>query len=149
MTKLEVALFFEIPDIEDEKRTRFDDTLREKIFECNKEEYAGICETMEELGYYGVRLYPFCAKAEDDEGLKKALRWISDNSLLIKSLLEEYNVNIQLGVKFLVGDSLAEALGFFGGSSLALVFAPNDLELLKEHKIGMKVTAEYCDSIDD
>lgn len=149
MTKLEVVLLFEIPDIEDEKRTRFDDTLREKFFKCNEEEYAGICESMEEMGYFGVRLYPFCAKAEDDEGIKKALRWISDNSLLIKSLLEEYNVNIQLGVKLLVGDSLAEALGFFAGSPLALVFSPNDLELLKEHKIGIKVTAEYCDSIDD
>ena len=88
-------------------------------------------------------------KNELDEGIKKALRWISDNALLIKSLSEEYNVNIQLGVKFLIGDSLMEALGFFAGSPLALVFSPNDLELLREHKIGIKVTAEYCDSIDD
>ena len=149
MTKLDVVLLFEIPDVEDEKQTRFDHTLREKLFKCNEEEYAGICESMEELGYYGVRLYPFCAKREDSGGLKKALLWIADNSELIKRILDEYSTSIQLCVKFWVGDSWADVLGVSSGYPLELAFSPNDLELLKEHKISIKVTAEYCDSIDD
>lgn len=149
MTKMEIMMVFDVSDVEEEKIESLDGILREKICKCDKEEYSSLCELMEEKGYYDVRLFPFCAKAEDDAGLKKALRWISDNSLLIKSLLEEYSVSIQLGVKFLVGDSMAEALGFFAGYPLELVFSPNDLELLKEHKIGVKLTAQYCDSIDD
>ena len=136
--------------IGDEKQRSLDSVLREKVFGCTEEEYEWLCEQMEARGYFDERVYPFCAEAEDsDEGLQKALRWISDNSLLIKSLLEEYNVSIQLGVNFLVGDSMAEALGYFAGYPLELVFTPDDLELLKEHRISMKLTAQYCDSMDD
>ncbi len=149
MTKVEIALFFDIEDVEDKKTDYLDNILREKVYMCDEEEYSELCESMEEKGYCGVRLYPFCAKAEDEEGLKKALLWISENSQLIKNIAEETGVNIQLVIKFLVKNDLMSILGFFAGHPLELVFSSKDLQLLKDHNIDLKVTAEYSNDIDD
>lgn len=133
----------------DEKQISLDSVLREKVFGCTEEEYEWLCEKMEEQGYFDERVYPFCAEAEDsDEGRQKALRWISENSELLKNLVEEYDTCIQLSVKLLVGDSLAEALGFGEVSPLGLVFSADDLALLQEHKIKLRISAEYTDDID-
>lgn len=146
MTKAEIALLFEVGF---ENQVDLDKTLREKVFQCTEEVYERLCEQMEDLGYFGIRLYPFCAKADDDEGLKKALRWIAENSELLKNINQEHNPGIQLSVKFLVGDSWADTLGVFTGYPLQLAFSPDDLELLKDNKIELKVTANYTNSIDD
>ena len=149
MTKMEIMIAFDVSDLEEEKLESLDDVLREKIYKCDEEEYSSLCESMEEKGYYGVRLFPFCAKSDDEEDLKKALSWISDNSQLIKNLVEEINVNIQLVIKFLVKNDLMSILGLFAGYPLELILSSNDLDLLKDHNIDLKVTAEYSDDIED
>lgn len=149
MTKMEIMIAFDLNDVEDKKLESLNGIFREKVYKCDEEEYSSLCESMEEKGYYDVRLFPFCAKSDDEEDLKKALSWISDNSQLIKNLVEEIDVNIQLVIKFLVKNDLMSILGFFAGYPLEVILSSNDLELLKDHNIDLKVTAEYSNDIDD
>ena len=147
MTKMEIMIAFDLNDVEGKKLESLNGILREKVYKCDEEEYSSFCESMEEKGYYDVRLFPFCAKSDDEEDLKKALSWISDNSQLIKNLVEEIGVNIQLVIKFLVkSDSIFE---LFAGCPLELILSSDDLELLKDHNIDLKVTAEYASNNDD
>ena len=147
MTKMEIMMAFDVSGVEEEKFESLDGVLIEKIYKCDEEEYSELCELMEKKGYYNIRFFPFCAKSDDEEDLKKALSWISDNSQFIKNLVEETGVNIQLVIKFLVKrDSIFD---LFAGYPLELILSSNDLDLLKDHNIDLKVTAEYSDYIED
>lgn len=149
MTKMEIMIAFDISAVEDEKLERLDGILREKIYKCDEEEYSELCESMEEKGFYGARIFPLCAKSDDEKDLNKAVTWILNNSEVLKGINDELEVKIQLVIKFLVQEDLSSILGFFADCPLKLVFSSNDFETLKEHNIDLKISAEYFDPIDD
>lgn len=138
MTKTEIILIFDIQNLNSKRIDDFDNILRERVYKCDREAFLKNKKISEQKGYYDVRIFPFCARSDDEKDLKKALMWISENSETLKQICNEFGTKLQLLVKFLVKNDLWL---LDEDDAMELVFSSDDFKILKENNIDLNVTA--------